>query len=265
MRRLELVRAWSISSLLAISAACSAPPPAAPPPLPALPSTSASPPDPPSPPPDSTPAPSLAPAPPPDPLAQERQAFEARLASPLLSSDGKTILLGPRVIDDGASIAYLTLLDIDRDREARAITAGAADPPDVQRARLAEARALLDTLGGSPLVAYETSADPTGRERVHGLGSSLPMAATGEGLRVRFHEPTLIADEPAGRAIFTRAFPAWSQRGPVAGERCLAYADLRRVWGRRSLGVLLVEIGYSASPHFCTFAPALHPVRIARP
>jgi hypothetical protein len=195
---------------------------------------------------------------------RERRALEDRLRLPLVSADARTVASGPRSLGDGEGTALLTLTDVDTDRDVRSIAIRPGDPDDVARARIAEAQAALDALGAAPLRALEVSADPTGKERVFGLGSAVPMAAQGEGLRVRYHEPQLLVDEEGGRVILRRAFPGWSYRVSVAGQRCLVLADLRAAWAGRGQGVLLLEIGYSGSPHFCSFPPGLHAVRLPR-
>ena len=76
---------------------------------------------------------------------------------------------------------------------------------------------------------------------------------------MRFHEPTLTVGEVGDRTLFRRAFPRWSER-----ERgCVFFTDMMEVWARRKLGVLLVRLAHSGSPHFCNAEPEMHTVRFA--
>jgi hypothetical protein len=201
----------------------------------------------------------------PGPLEIEERSLAERLRTPLVSEDGKRVATGMSIGSSEDRLTLLCITDVDTDREVKSIVSQQGADLDRQLALVNEASAALDAQKWIPVSRYETAIDPTAKERSHGLGSAMAMEAGGEGLRVRFHEPTLIVDEASGRPWLRRAFPGWSKRGPVAGQSCVTFADLRGAWASRKLGVMVVEIGYSGSPHSCSFASELHVLRFAHP
>jgi hypothetical protein len=248
-----------------IAATCHASPPE-PPPAPSATAPSASPPEPVTLAPDAAVAPDAALAPdaapaakaarPPDPLAIARRAWEERMRLPLLSDDARLVATNPGVDPkDGSRVILLKVVEVDSDHDRQMVTVRVDDPPDVELARLAEAAAVLDGRTWSTLTPYPKSA-----ERYNDLGVTLEMEATGDGLVVQFHEPTLTVREVVGRTLFQRAFPHWS----VGKKRDCAYSTyVLEVWGSRRLGVLLVSLGHNGFPFFCGLLDSMRTVRFA--
>jgi hypothetical protein len=196
-----------------------------------------------------------------DELGAECEALMERLRAPQVSDDGALVAVSVQM--DGVRV-LLYRIDVATGRFITSIMDRVDDTHDVRRAHVAEANAALAEKKWEPLVECEMSDDPTTKIRAHGLGFSQPRVGVCDGLRIRFHEPLLLVDEDGGRPLARRAFPAWSNREPVAGQPCRTYAELQRAWVGRRLGVLVVEIGYSGSPHFCEFSPLLEAVGFHR-
>jgi hypothetical protein len=198
--------------------------------------------------------------PPPDPLAAARSAWNERMRLPLVSDDARLVARSPGVDpNDGSRVILLKVVDVDSGRDQHVISVRTHDPPDVELARIAQAAAVVDERTWTPLAVYPTSVDTSVPERHNGLGSSQAMEGTGEGLVVQFLEPTLTVREVGGATLFRRAFPGWSERQ----RGCAFFTDLMELWGSRSLGVLLVTLDHSGSPHFCEAQPDTRTVRFA--
>ena len=182
------------------------------------------------------------------------------MRSPLISEDARLVAIDPRLNDDSdGDPPYLQIIDVDADRTRQHFDVPPGAPPEVGLARLAEATAALDAHRWLTLLTYETSNDDSVPMRQHGLGYATAREGTGEGLLVRFHEPTLTVREVGGRTLFRRGFPGWSEREPG----CTFFTDLLGVWASRKLGVLVVTLGHSSSPHHCSASAETHAVRFA--
>ncbi len=252
----------------ALSAACS--PPAAERPASATstalrPAPTSSPPAPPltadsKPPASSTP---VAPAPPRDPVDVALGELAERLVTPLVSADRRLVarFVGAEG-EDTDRVTPLQILDLTSDRAVRSVTFRRGDASDEKLARLSEARDALQEHAWEALVALEVTDDADAPKRQFGLGEAVARVARGDGLVVRFREPTLLVTGASGATLLRRAFPAWSGRKTVSGQPCVVYADLLQAWGSRAAGVLVVEITYSTTPHFCSVQPSTHAVRL---
>jgi hypothetical protein len=186
-----------------------------------------------------------------------------RLETPLVSTDGKVVALFVGVEGaDGDRITPLRLVDADKSRELRSISFSSGAPDQEKLAGLAEAQSALDTGSWLSTTAHEMKQDPTKDSRQFGLGEAVPMMGESGGMTVRFHEPVLSVTAPNGKTWLRRAFPAWSKKGSVGGQPCVAYADLAQAFSSREARVLVVQIRYATTPDFCASAPETFVVRL---
>lgn len=204
-------------------------------------------------------------------VALER--FDQKLSGPWLSRDGKLVALSNRYVradtpptldPDRGRNHVLALVEVARDKTLSRVAYPAKpnDPNEVSAA-LAAAQAELGKRPWEPLEALTVETDPDWPVRVHGLGTSMPQLARGQGLTVQYHEPVLRVTDATGRQLFTKKVPHWSNPpASVGGDRCTIYSDLAQAWVDRARGVLAVEVGYSAHPRQCQFSSALHVIRL---
>jgi hypothetical protein len=175
---------------------------------------------------------------------------------PLVSEDARLLATSPGVDpNDGSRIILLKVVDVDSERDQQVIAVRIDEPPDVELARLAEAAAVLDGRTWSTLTPYPQSA-----ERINDVGVRLETEATGEGLVVKFHEPTLTVRAEGGRTLFRRALPGWSF---PRTKDCAYSTSVLEVWGSRRLGVLLVSLDHNGFPYFCGMKDSIRTVRFA--
>jgi hypothetical protein len=181
----------------------------------------------------------------------------------LISQEGKLVAhLRIGFSEDPApGSAVFLVLDTLTDREVKhVVVPNSSDTAGVGQA-LAAIRAELAARTWIAMPPYAMTVDETVPERFHGLGSSQAMVGEGEGLVVRFHEPTLTVHDGA-RPILRAAHPGWSPRLTMLGHTCAMLTDMNEVWGSRLHGVLLIGLHSSGSPHFCPSSDRLHAVRI---
>jgi hypothetical protein len=200
--------------------------------------------------------------------------FEQELHTPLVSRDGKLVALSNRFVrvDGPPSMTphmrrnhVIAIVDVALDKAtSRVATPPSLTDAEAVRTALAQARALLAKHEWEPLTALTMGADTQWPARVHGLGTTMPQWGRGEGLTVQFHEPNLRLIGPKGQQLFEAKLLAWSNT-PTSGQGCLIYTDLLQAWVSRRHRVLAVELAFSASPHHCDFAPALHVIRFPAP
>src|SRR5262249_17398114 len=150
----------------------------------------------------------------------EMASLAEKLRSPLVSNDGRLVADDPGVEGGEDRVVLLRLTEVATDREARTVAFRTSDSPAARPNPILEALGILESQAWTALAEYESEPDSSGKERMHGLGSSMPTSSSGEGVRVRFHEPVLFVDVD-GRSIFHRAFAAWSLTDRVGGEPCI--------------------------------------------
>jgi hypothetical protein len=196
----------------------------------------------------------------PTPLELARTAWQKRMPGPLVSEDGLAVALVPPPLERADPPGgYLQIIDVATDRAHHVTHRPNTAPPEVQLAVFDEAIAALDRRQWLSLAKLELAEDQTVRPRYQGLGYAIAYEGTGEGLLVRFHEPVLTVADARGVVFFRRAFRSWSR--PKKG--CNRFADLGDAWASRKLGVLVVELRYSAAPAGCDLEEAYHAVRVA--
>ncbi len=198
------------------------------------------------------------------------QRFEQQMQAPLVSKDGSLVALSNRFVRTDTPPAkardlkrnhVLAIVDVTKDRTtSRVAYPLSPDDSTAVSAALAKAQALLAKHEWEPLKALTIVADEQWPARTHGLGTTMPQMAGGAGLTVQFHEPELLVRGPKGQQILTAKLASWSTP-PGGSHGCLVHTDLAQAWASRRHGVLAVEVAFSASPHHCDFAPALHVVR----
>ena len=180
-------------------------------------------------------------------------------ALPTISDDRRRIAVWAHYADGArgeASSELLVLATADDSVVARV----KIDDPDAELSgddrprRLAAADALLAREHWTRLVPLDVTQDATAAVREQGLGQSIPQVATNARLSVRFHEPVLMVDLDAKRAL-TRRFPAWSDRASRACQECIAcpaaLADLSQAWADAEARAALVVIQYGGGTDLC--------------
>jgi hypothetical protein len=202
--------------------------------------------------------------PPTEPAARDSGQVEVdleldRLA--VVSEDAKFVAAAIRVADGarGNDNLAVGLFDVDADRIVERIVI--VDPNNPEKGDRAEqvkrARTLLTRYRWQPLKRYETREDLEAPVRQGGVGAPVRgQLAEGEGVRVTYREPTLVArDVTSGREVLRKDVPQFSV---PAGSRCKGcprcpapLADLGAVFGNRSKNVLLLVIQYHGGSDVC--------------
>jgi hypothetical protein len=195
----------------------------------------------------------------------ELDALVQRVPAALASEDGKLLARLHEVFgDDSGRWLMFRVEDTVRKRQTTAVEVRPTGAPEARRQRIAEIDAVLKERSWVTLAPYAIEDDPTLEPRFTGLGVTTPRRARGEGWLVMFHEPLLIVQEEAGRAVLRRAFPRWTPNITLFGQRCNLATDLVAVAGNRAKRLLLVSVRSHGSPHFCEAVGGEHLVVLPR-
>jgi hypothetical protein len=180
-------------------------------------------------------------------------------ALPSLSDDRKRIAVWAHYADGARGQANSEILVLST-ADDHVVARVKIDDPDAKLSaetrpeRLAAAEARLAKEHWTPLSKLDLDQDPTAAVRLQGLGQSVPQVASSARLSIRFHEPVLMVDLDAKRAL-TRRFTAWSDGPTRVCPDCVscpaALADLAQAWADADARVALVVIGYGGGTDLC--------------
>jgi hypothetical protein len=220
----------------------------------------------------SAPASAAPSAPPALPRVNELAALHERLDVPLVSTDAALVALSfqfpteEKQSSDPQAVRQriLTIVDVSSGKTVHQVELPESADDAVEQERALAAEVLLDGHDWLPLAPYEATADPEWPPRKHPLGATSPSQAEGEGLVVQFHEPVLSIEIAGGRSLYRKRFPGWSTPPTWVNPACWIFAELGRVFGSRALGVVVLQIDYSGSPHHCGWDPVTHVIRFAK-
>ncbi len=147
--------------------------------------------------------------------------------------------------------ARLTVTDVATGRDATTLDVKPNSDRAAREAALTAMKAFVAKRRWAALVPYSIEDDTSVPDRFHGLGLSRAHVATGEGLRVQFHEPELVVTNEKGKVVLRGRYPAWSPHRGALGQSCIWLTDLGDAMGNRAVGVLVLGLDSTGSPHFC--------------
>lgn len=178
----------------------------------------------------------------PAPLPERDLTFAAVLARLAGRCEAAPVWVSP----DGAKVAFcqndpgrllvpaLELLVYDSEHDRFDERLHIASPLDLER--------IEPWLGFTPLQPFEMADDPTHPGR--GTLVIPPRQASGDGLTVRYRDPTLTVLGPDGRVLEQRAFPSWKADAWASGCHVPGGLSgvLSRVSGSRASGVFVITL-----------------------
>lgn len=173
---------------------------------------------------------------------------------PQLSSDGASVAIIREENNAGGGQLFFQIRTVAGDRLVREVAVPEGNAVSIH----AEATRFLGGQTWTKLFELNIDTDPTAPERQGGVGAPFRnMQATGHGLRVQYHEPTLIVRNDLTKTkLLTVNKHSWTNRGyRETCEGCHPcppwLADLGSVWVDADHRVLVLRVVYQGGSDSC--------------